>query len=748
MADPHKIRFQCSNCKKSFSASVQHAGKRGKCSRCGVLIQVPVTEHVEAGPRPSSESQAIDFPVGPLLSLHEYKGGVNGVNTLAISPAGQTAISALKDIRLWDLATGKELLNIDCKEHIFRVEFTKDGSCAVSGSGVGAIHLWDLTTGRKLRSFEGHRDGDSTSDRDSVSCLTFSPDGRSFLSAVGETLHLWDFATGQRLLYFEGHQSSPTAAAFSDDGRHVISASKFDRTVRIWDMTTCQEIRRFEIIVNGLWSRVVLTPDGRFACCGGGNSVRVYDVATGQKYCHLKGHTEEVGQVDILPDASLALSVSFDKTIRLWECTKSRELHRFEIDSFHGYARLAMCPSGRRFLFGWDKVQLWGLPVVDVRSEFARESKESASQPGSAQSAQEWRDLAAAAVDGPETAAKEEAVQLLIEAGPEAADAVLERFKQCPSDYRLAGILTRIGDERAVEPLVASFPEFSYLITPNVQRHVVEFFARIGASQAADGLVKYLHLHSNNSTRREAARGLGLLAVEGTRSLLRAEVEKGNSEVIDGLKYAATEFALSILREGQDRRPRTSSDSSGVFAYVFPSGIDQVQADQELLPELQQFNSSRRPGEFRVGTRVFGLPSGFPKFSILVYTKPPGEAIPQDLAKRLARIMEKHGGRPITKPRSSADEEPRKPKEDQASLSCGHSGSEYVCRRCRTAFCYGCLEGHAKRIGELSADIAAQMLGSRLVGTVRTFDGHDLAWCPRCVTEFSQMQSVGRTIHR
>jgi serine/threonine protein kinase len=54
-----------------------------------------------------------------------------------------------------------------------------------------------------------------------------------------------DRAVGRLLQVFKGHTGTVNTVAFSPDGSHVLSGSD-DKTLRLWDIATGQEIRRFE----------------------------------------------------------------------------------------------------------------------------------------------------------------------------------------------------------------------------------------------------------------------------------------------------------------------------------------------------------------------------------------------------------------------------------------------------------------------------------------------------------------------
>jgi WD40 repeat protein len=64
--------------------------------------------------------------------------------------------------------------------------------------------------------------------------VTFSPDSKRALSAsYDQSLRLWDVATGKEIRRFDGHTNWVTSVDYSPDGRFALTGSS-DKTMRLW----------------------------------------------------------------------------------------------------------------------------------------------------------------------------------------------------------------------------------------------------------------------------------------------------------------------------------------------------------------------------------------------------------------------------------------------------------------------------------------------------------------------------------
>jgi WD40 repeat protein len=161
---------------------------------------------------------------------------------------------------------------------------------------------------------------------------------------------------------FPGHLRRVNAVAVSNDGLRALSGGQ-DRTVRLWDVATSAEQRRF--YHDGPVSAVALSADGRLALSGSSDrSVRLWDLSIEHEVGmrQLDGHTGPVFAVAFAPDSRIALSGGADQTVHVWDLASatgrpdgSPLVHESPVVALAALAResaLAGCDDGT--LWQWD----------------------------------------------------------------------------------------------------------------------------------------------------------------------------------------------------------------------------------------------------------------------------------------------------------------------------------------------------------------------------------------------------------
>ena len=315
----------------------------------------------EVGRRAAAVIQAIGGRV--FVEVRRFTGHTDGVITVAVSPDGRRALSgawggqADHTVRLWDLATAKEIHQLEGHTHgITGVAFSPDGKRALSAGLDTTVRLWDLECGKELKCLKGHKA--------EAFAVAFTPDGKSAVSgAHEEPIHVWDLEKGEIRRTLRGHTGAARSLAFSPDGR-LLASSGFDGAVCVWEFESGKLVHRLAVTDSAVAVFVAFSPDGGRLVTGSyDHSVKLWDVKTGKVLHRLEGHTQPIHAVAFTTDGRKVLSASLDKTVRLWDAASGTELHCYSGHSGEALG-LSCTPDGRYVLSAsYDKsVRIWRLP--------------------------------------------------------------------------------------------------------------------------------------------------------------------------------------------------------------------------------------------------------------------------------------------------------------------------------------------------------------------------------------------------
>ncbi len=305
-----------------------------------------------------------DVATGTCLRvLHQHKRGVRSVT---FSPDGRFLASGSSDhlIGLWEVATGTYLQSFTGhRGWIWSVTFSPDGEMLASGSEDQTVRIWQRRTGKCLKVLSGHMSW--------VRSVKFSPDGQLLASGSDDqTVRLWDISSGQRIKTLQGYARGIRSVAFNPNGQLLASGSE-DRTVRIWDLKTEQCLITLPGHTGRVWS-VAFSADGQMLASGSeDHTIRLWHMGTGECFkilsgygdgIHSSGHRDGVHSVAFSPDGQLLASGSCDNTVKLWnvstgECLETLQGHADWVWS------VAFSPDGQLLASGSSDftVRLWNL---------------------------------------------------------------------------------------------------------------------------------------------------------------------------------------------------------------------------------------------------------------------------------------------------------------------------------------------------------------------------------------------------
>ncbi len=220
------------------------------------------------------------------------EGHSQSVNDVVYTSNGRYLASCSDDktIRIWEVRTGKQIVSLQSDNEIECIAISPDNSLLLSGDTNGNIHLWHLVnimrglvliksqdTSREEpifpRKFEGHND--------TVNSISFSPDGELFASCSDDgTIIVWKSNNSHIVL--KGHTNHVNDLSFSPDGRRLASCSG-------WEFVDMD------------------------------NTIKIWDVATGEVVITLYGHEKCVNSVAFSPDGQQIASASNDGVVNFWK---------------------------------------------------------------------------------------------------------------------------------------------------------------------------------------------------------------------------------------------------------------------------------------------------------------------------------------------------------------------------------------------------------------------------------------------
>ena len=333
----------------------------------------------------------IDLEKGVVTRTFPHDGVVY---TATFSPDGTRIVAGGSDgvkgkyfSRLWDVASGKELLRLEHGEGELRtIAFSPDGKTVAGGGDYGWARVWDVETGKELKKFPkspGYRMVGSVafapdsqtlavasiwSSSDAIrlynltsgeerlcinrtaKCLHFSSDGKVLTGATHGTIHQWDTTTGKPLTPQLAGESAVEQVLVTRDARRLITRQEGD-DAQLWDAATGE---RLNVLKGTLQHSIAVSPDSRHLvwpvrdeklqfkdpkypdATFHGSRLRLYDMTTDkliERFEPFAGYKEETHQLFFTPDGGALLTVDHrDGAVRVWDFATGKEQRKFSIN--------------------------------------------------------------------------------------------------------------------------------------------------------------------------------------------------------------------------------------------------------------------------------------------------------------------------------------------------------------------------------------------------------------------------------
>jgi WD40 repeat protein len=173
-----------------------------------------------------------------------------------------------------------------------------------------------------------------------------------------------------------GHRDAIHSAAFSPDGRFVVSGGD-DTVIRLWSLddlsTLPTPVQRYYGQTKRVLS-VAFSPDGTRVIAGGEDqNAMIWDTSTGELLMTLTGHTAKLYAALYSPDGTRILTASEDGTVKLWDADTGDLLETIDAHA-EGVRSAAWSADGLWIVTGGRgnsrQVRLWNAETSELLREF------------------------------------------------------------------------------------------------------------------------------------------------------------------------------------------------------------------------------------------------------------------------------------------------------------------------------------------------------------------------------------------
>lgn len=239
-------------------------------------------------------------------------------------------------LSLPELVTRLEIADVDDTSP--RVSFSADGTMVAACGRAQGTRAWRSSTGQRAAQFRAPNGA--------IHDAAFTPDGRSLVSIGWWWVQLWSVAD-QRLIASFSHTGGASDLTISPDGRYAWAVQ--GSAVRAWELDPRAGRVHLDGAAEGR-SLARFVTDDQLLVGDRDGSVRLLDAQSGEQIARLGSMGARVRAITISPTRPLAVAITWDGTVGVFDLEKRERLARWTGYRTSTYTGASFDSSGERIV--------------------------------------------------------------------------------------------------------------------------------------------------------------------------------------------------------------------------------------------------------------------------------------------------------------------------------------------------------------------------------------------------------------
>lgn len=277
------------------------------------------------------------------------------VTSVAITSDSKYIVSGSRDmsLRIWKFSERKQVSILQGHTgYISSISLSQDDKLIISGSWDMNVKIWSLPEAKLITTLYGHNSY--------VNSVCISPLSNFIASASRDKcVKVWNLQQKTEEFTLNGHAANVNTVVFSSDGSFLVSCSD-DKTIRIWNFKTQEMIRCIKGPLAVIC--ICLSANKKIFSADTGDTIKIWDLESGEESGMLKGHTGGVKTLVLSQDEKRLISGGADKSIKVWSLKGNKEIYTLQGHS--NTVRSAVINSSRKYIISGSEdktIRIWNL---------------------------------------------------------------------------------------------------------------------------------------------------------------------------------------------------------------------------------------------------------------------------------------------------------------------------------------------------------------------------------------------------